>query len=100
MTVGNSLKLIEHYKKLIENPDLAFFANSRIKPQGREVVIKHAKLHLADMENNLKMREYIKAHPDMKLNPATVLRKLSLPQEAIDKGVVELPKKEKTKKSK
>ena len=98
MTLENSKRLVEHYKKLIENPDLAFETNARVKPQARESVIEHAKKHLEDMEENIKIREYIKANPDKKLNPATVLKKLKVPEEAVEKDV--LPKEPTKKKSK
>lgn len=118
MTIENCKRLIEHYKALIEDPNKAFLpstvARGGVKPGARENVVKHAKKHLADMEENLKIREFIKANPDKKLNPATVLRKLSIPQEEVDKAVkagalptdLASPKvkeeleKEKTKKSK
>lgn len=95
MTLENSKRLIEHYKKLIENPEIAFPVHAKIKPEGRESVIKMAKRHLKDMEDNLKIREFIKNNPDKKLNQATVLKKLEIPEEAFEKDVL---KKEKNKK--
>ena len=93
MTLENCKRLVEHYKKLIENPRSAFPANAGVKPQGLESVKENAKKHLADMEENIKIREFIKANPDKKLNPATVLKKLKVPQEAIEKKIVEKSKK-------
>ena len=91
MTLENAKRLAEHYKKLIENPDLAFAANARIKPEARESVVNTAKKHLENMEKNIEIREFIKNNPDKKLNPATVIKGLEIPKEE---------KTEKTKKEK
>jgi|TARA_R100000501_G_C2622328_1_gene115516 hypothetical protein len=100
MTLENSKRLIEHYKALIENPDLAM-PYAVVKNQGaREVIIKGAKEKLADMEENLKIREFIVNNPDKKLNPATVLKKLKIPSEALEKDVVDTPEPKSKKKAK
>ena len=94
MTIENSKRLIEHYKKLIENPDSAFKSGARIKQKGRESVLKEAKKHLEDMEENLRVREYLKNNPGIKLNPTNALKKLKVPQEAINKEIVRSPNSE------
>lgn len=99
MTLENSKRLIEHYKKLIENPELAFPPHARAKPRGKKSIIEYAKKHLADMEENLKIREYLKSNPGVRLNPLNILKKLQVPTEAIEKNIVE-PKKENIKKTK
>jgi len=98
MTLENCEKLIKHYEDLIENPDKAFPANARVKPQGRESVIAEAKNHLEDMKRNLEIRKYLKENKGVKLNQATVLKKLKVPGEAKEKDVI--PKEEKKEKSK
>lgn len=97
MTFENCIRLREHYKKLIDNPDLAFAPHARIKPRGRESIVENAKLHLADIEENIKIREHLKENPSAVLKPDQVLRKLKDPKEAVDKEVISEPKKEKSK---
>lgn len=97
MTIENCKKLIEHYKAVIENPSIATPYAVTNNPKAREVIVAGAKEKLADMEENLKIREFIAKNPDKKLNPATVLRKLKVPQEAIENDIVDVEEKPKKK---
>lgn len=95
MTKENSERLIAHYKKLIADPSLAFPANARVKAEAKENVVEYAKKHLVDMEENLKIRSFLKTNPDTQLDPATITKKLEVPAEALEKGVVEESEKKK-----